>query len=95
MTRDLPQWDRRIDEGFFSLVRSIYTDSPMTISEGTVEAGIFLEKLPGASYIALGAPYFNEHSPREYFDISELQISYERLRRLLAELKTFTLGQLS
>ncbi len=85
--RDLPQWDRHMDEMFSKRVYDVYEGYETTVSQGTVEAGIFIDNMKDISYVALGAPYYNEHSPYEFFDVNELQDAYQRLLTLLEKMK--------
>ena len=41
--------------------------------------------MPDVEIIALACPYYNAHSPEEYFLISELEESQEKLKELLAK----------
>jgi dipeptidase D len=85
--RDLPHWNYNVDEKTARLLREVYPDLEPTISQGTLECGIFCANLPGASVIALGSPYYNPHSPREYFLVSETAQYWEQLLAFLARLK--------
>lgn len=85
--RDLPHWDYNVDDKLAKLLREVYPDLEPTVSQGTLECGIFCANLPGASVIALGSPYYNPHSPREYFLVSETEIFWKRLLEFLAKLK--------
>jgi len=85
--RDLPHWDYKVDDKMAKLLQEVYPDREPFISQGTVECGIFCANLPDATVIALGSPYYNPHSPREYFLISETEVYWKRLLDFLAKLK--------
>lgn len=84
--RDLPQWDYSMDENLLDLICDVYESRQLRLSEGTLEAGIFCENMPGVSFVALAPPYYNPHSPREYFLASECQDNYQKLIRLLSKI---------
>ena len=83
---ELPQWDYRVDDHLLELVKEIYHRFPISISQGTLEAGIFVENMPGISFVALAPPYYNPHSPNEYFLIEEAEESYKMLTTLLSRI---------
>lgn len=84
--RDLPQWDYSMDDDLLKLICDTYDDHHPTLSEGTLEAGIFCENMPGVSFVALAPPYYNAHSPREYFLASECRDNYRKLIALLSRI---------
>jgi dipeptidase D len=85
--RDLPHWEYNVDEQMAALLAEIYPELKPDLSQGTLECGIFCSNLPGSCVIALGSPYYNAHSPREYFSIQETEIFWNRLLEMLARLK--------
>jgi len=85
--RDLPHWDYNVDNKMMKLLKKIYPDLEPYVAQGTLECGIICANLPGASVIALGSPYYNPHSPNEYFLISETELYWKRLLELLSKLK--------
>lgn len=86
MISDLPQWDYCLEEELKDLITEVYSDCPLSLAQGTLEAGIFCQNMPGVSYVALAPPYYNAHSPNEYFLVSECKKSYERLLTLLGRI---------
>lgn len=85
--RDLPHWEYAVDGKLESLLKKIYPEQKFSISQGTLECGIFCANLPGACVITLGCPYYNAHSPSEYFLASETKYYWDKLLAFLAELK--------
>ncbi len=87
ISRDLPQWDYSLDDDLLKLIGEIYPDCTPTLAQGTLEAGIFCTNMPGVSFVALAPPYYNAHSPNEYFLASECAANYQQLKTLLRRLK--------
>ena len=83
---DLPQWDYTASEELMALVREIYPDEEIACAQGTLEAGFFCTNMPGASFISLCPPYYNPHSPSEYFLLSECEKYYKKLLVMLERL---------
>lgn len=85
--RDLPHWEYAVSPELEALLKRIYPGEEFCLSQGTLECGIFCANLAGATVIALGCPYYNAHSPSEYFLISETKVYWDKLLEFLAELK--------
>lgn len=79
VTRDIPNWERRADDALVEKLRAVYPDRTPGIAQGTLECGIFGEKNPKLSMVALGAPYYSPHSPGEWFSLSETRVFWEGL----------------
>ena len=84
--RDLPQWDKKLDEKTAGVLKKVYPDKEFAFWAGTLETGIFCSKSPDACIIALGCPCYNVHSPNEYFLISEAELYWEKLLEFLEQL---------
>ncbi len=84
--RDLPHWEYNVDERMAQLIAEIYPGMKLDLAQGTLECGIICSNLPGACVIALGSPYYDPHSPNEYFLISETEVYWRRLLKMLERL---------
>ncbi|NCB42852.1 MAG: beta-Ala-His dipeptidase [Clostridia bacterium] len=80
---NIPHWEFCVSESMMNLVADIYKEYPISVTQGTLETGIFYEHMPGVEIIALACPYYNAHSPEEYLLIDELEESQRRLKLLL------------
>lgn len=78
VTRDIPHWERRLDDDLAERLQALYPGKNFGISQGTLECGIFGEKKPELSMVALGAPYYSPHSSNEWFSISETREYWHR-----------------
>ena len=85
--RDLPHWEESHDEQMMNIIKKVYPDTKPDMSNCTLECGIFAQNLPQASIVVLGPPYYNAHSPNEYFSISETQYYWNKLLKVLENLK--------
>ncbi|MDD3863421.1 MAG: beta-Ala-His dipeptidase [Eubacteriales bacterium] len=81
---NIPHWEFCVRDETMALAEEVYGDYPVTVAQGTLETGIFAQHMPEAEIIALACPYYNAHSPEEYFLISELEKSQKELKELLA-----------
>lgn len=82
---DIPHWEFCVGDHLMELAEEVYGDYPLTVSQGTLETGIFCRHMPDVEIIALACPYENPHSPEEYFLISDLAKAQERLKTFLAK----------
>lgn len=82
---DIPHWEFCVGDRLMKLAAEVYGDDPLTVSQGTLETGIFCQHMPDVEIIALACPYDNPHSPEEYFLISDLAKAQERLKEFLAK----------
>lgn len=80
---NIPHWEFCVREDTMALAGAVYGDYPVTVAQGTLETGIFCQHMPDVEIIALACPYYNAHSPEEYFLISELAKSQKELKELL------------
>ncbi|HPF18086.1 MAG: beta-Ala-His dipeptidase [Bacillota bacterium] len=82
---NIPHWEFCVSDRLMDLAAEVYGDDPVTVAQGTLETGIFCQHMPDTEIIALACPYYNAHSPEEYFLISELADSQKKLKELLAK----------
>jgi dipeptidase D len=80
---NIPHWEFCVRDETMALAEEVYGDYPVTVAQGTLETGIFCQHRPDMEIIALACPYYNAHSPEEYFLISELAKSQRELKELL------------
>lgn len=85
--RDLPHWDYALTPRLKELMEKIYPELKFSLSQGTLECGIFSANLPEACVIALGSPFYDAHSPSEYCLVSETKYYWEKLLEFLAHLQ--------
>ncbi|HWP80462.1 MAG TPA: beta-Ala-His dipeptidase [Candidatus Acidoferrum sp.] len=84
--RDLPHWEYNMSDDVKALIRELYPEHEMGISQGTLECGIFTANMPGACVVALGSPYYYAHSPNEYFLLDETRLYWQRFLTVLERL---------
>jgi len=84
--RDLPHWEYNMSDDIKALIKELYPEHEMGISQGTLECGIFTANIPGACVVALGSPYYYAHSPNEYFLLDETRLYWKRFLAMLERL---------
>ncbi len=82
---DVPPWEENIDDSILQLLKKIYAQYKWEVSQGTLECGFFCRNLPNSSVISLGCPYYNAHSPSEYFLTKEAEHYWELLIQFLEQ----------
>ena len=80
---DVPQWDYNVDEDILALLRDVYKEDSLKVSPGTLECGFFCRHIPNACVLSLGCPYYNAHSPSEYFLTDEALKYWDLLLQFL------------
>jgi len=81
--RDLPHWEEQPASKLMEIVREVYTDREPSMSACSLECGYFQAKWPDAEIVVLGSPYYNAHSPSEYFSIEETKYYWDHLLEVL------------
>ena len=81
--RDLPHWEEQPESKLLKIVREVYPDRAPTMSACSLECGYFQATWPDAEIVVLGSPYYNAHSPSEYFSIEETKFYYDHLLEVL------------
>ncbi len=82
---DVPPWEENVDEAVLNTLKKVYTDCNWEVSQGTLECGFFCRNLPGSSVLSLGCPYYNAHSPSEYFLVEEAERYWKLLLQFLEQ----------
>ena len=84
---DLPQWDMKLSSETLALAKSVYSDCPLLVEQGTNECGVFCDRMPEASVISVLFGISGAHSVNECISARECELYYKRLVELLEKLK--------
>ena len=91
---DVPAWRTTINDDMKELLTEIYPERPPILCTGTMECGIFYERLPkDCQILALGVPFYLGHSPTEYILLSTTKIYYEKLREFISKVSWKHIGK--
>ena len=86
LIRSIPAWRTGINDDMRALLKEIYPERPPIICKGTMECGIFYERMPkDCMILALGVPFYLGHSPTEHILLSTTKIYYEKLKEFIAK----------
>ncbi|MFX0058641.1 MAG: beta-Ala-His dipeptidase [Candidatus Hodarchaeota archaeon] len=88
----LPEWLPDLDSKFLKYVLNQYEKlmrKPIktNIVHGGLETGMIATRIPGLQMVSLGPTMENLHSPHERVKISDVDILYELLKRIISNLK--------
>ena len=55
------------------------------ISQGVVEGGFFVDKMPDCEYVCIGPNSYDVHSPRERVSISSIEKIWNYLKEVMKQ----------
>ncbi|MFW9938828.1 MAG: beta-Ala-His dipeptidase [Candidatus Thorarchaeota archaeon] len=92
----LPEWLPDLDSKFLKFILNQYKvvlNKPIetNIVHGGLETGMISTRIPGLQMVSLGPTMENLHSPSERIKISDVDVLYELLKRVISNLKELKL----
>lgn len=84
---DFPAWEYNVDEEWMDMIKKLYPEYKPRILPGTGELGFFTKGIPGLKMVSLTPSAYNCHSTNESLCISECQYFWDRLLKLLEQMK--------